>query len=74
MGAFTKRWTIQRRRARRQKLDRLRKRYGEARSGADRAAIVAKAQGHAGLARRLNVRVRAFYSQRDRFFAENMFA
>jgi hypothetical protein len=43
MGAFTKRWTIQRRRARRQKLDRLRKRYGEARSEVDRAAIVAKA-------------------------------
>jgi hypothetical protein len=44
MGAFTKRWTIQRRRARRQKLDRLRKRYSEARSEADRASIVAKAR------------------------------
>jgi len=44
MGEFTKRWTIQRRRARRQKLDKLRKRYTEARSDADRATIVAKAR------------------------------
>ena len=44
MGAFTKRWTIQRRRARRLKLNRLRKRYGEARSEGDRASIVAKAR------------------------------
>jgi len=42
MGAFTKRWTIQRRRARRLKLDQLRKRYREARSDDDRAAIIAK--------------------------------
>jgi hypothetical protein len=44
MGAFTKRWIIQKRRARREKLDKLRKRYGEARSEADRASIVAKAR------------------------------
>jgi hypothetical protein len=44
MGEFTKRWMIQRRRARRQKLDKLHKRYTEARSEADRATIVAKAR------------------------------
>lgn len=42
MGAFTKRWTIQRRLARRQKLDQLRKRYREARSDDDRVAIIGK--------------------------------
>jgi hypothetical protein len=44
MGAFTKRWTIQKRRARRQRLDKLRKRYSAARSDTDRASIVAKAR------------------------------
>lgn len=44
MGAFTKRWTIQRRRARRQKLNKLRSRYAEARSDTDRTSIIAKAR------------------------------
>jgi len=43
MGAFTKRWVIDRRRTRRQKIDLLRKRYGAAKSEADRTAIVKKA-------------------------------
>lgn len=44
MGAFTKRWTIQKRRGRRQRLDKLRKRYGAARSDTDRASILAQAR------------------------------
>lgn len=44
MGAFTKRWTIRKRRTRRQKIDLLRKRYTAADSEAQRAAIVKKAQ------------------------------
>jgi hypothetical protein len=44
MGAFTKRWIIQRRRTRRQKLDKLRRRYAEARSDTERTAILAKAR------------------------------
>jgi hypothetical protein len=44
MGAFTKRWIIQRRRTRRQKLDKLRRRYGKARSDTERTAILAKAR------------------------------
>lgn len=35
MGAFTKRWIIQKRRTRRQKLDKLRKRYVAAHSDAE---------------------------------------
>jgi len=42
MGAFTKRWTIQKRRTRRQKLDKLRRRYTAARSDSERATIFAK--------------------------------
>jgi len=44
MGEFTKRWIIQKRRARRQRLDKLRKRYTAARSDSERAAIIAKAR------------------------------
>jgi hypothetical protein len=44
MGAFTKRWIIQRRRTRRLKLDKLRRRYAEARSDTERTAILAKAR------------------------------
>lgn len=44
MGAFTKRWVIDRRRSRRQKINLLRKRYGAAKSEADRTAIIKKAQ------------------------------
>jgi len=44
MGAFTKRWVIRKRRTRRQKLDKLRRKYSAARSEADRNSIVAKAQ------------------------------
>jgi len=40
MGAFTKRWTIQKRRARRQKLEKLRRRYVEAGSDTERASII----------------------------------
>lgn len=43
MGAFTKRWTIDRRRARRQRLDMLRKRYAAAKSDVERTEIFAKA-------------------------------
>jgi hypothetical protein len=44
MGAFTKRWIIRKRRSRRQKLDKLRKKYAAARSEGDRTSILAKAQ------------------------------
>lgn len=44
MGAFTKRWVIDRRRGRRQKINLLRKRYAAAKSEADRTAIIKKAQ------------------------------
>jgi hypothetical protein len=44
MGAFTKRWTIRKRRTRRQKIDLLRKRYAAAGSETERTAIVKKAQ------------------------------
>jgi hypothetical protein len=44
MGAFTKRWTIRKRRTRRQKLDKLRRRYTAARSDSERATILAKAR------------------------------
>ena len=43
MGAFTKRWTIDRRRTRRHKIKALRKRYQDAGSEAQRTAIVQKA-------------------------------
>jgi len=43
MGAFTKRWVIDRRRGRRQKIDLLRKRYGAAKSEVERNAIIKKA-------------------------------
>jgi hypothetical protein len=43
MGAFTKRWTIDRRRTRRHKIKALRKRYQAAGSEAQRAAILQKA-------------------------------
>jgi len=43
MGAFTKRWTIDRRRTRRHKIKALRKRYQAAGSEAQRTAIVQKA-------------------------------
>ena len=44
MGAFTKRWTIQKRSTRRQKLDKLRRRYTAARTDSERTAILAKAR------------------------------
>jgi len=44
VGAFTKRWVIDRRRGRRQKINLLRKRYGAAKSEEDRSAIIKKAQ------------------------------
>jgi hypothetical protein len=44
MGAFTNRWIIDRRRGRKQKIDKLRKRYVAARSDADRNSILTKAQ------------------------------
>jgi uncharacterized protein DUF6800 len=44
MGAFTKRWVIKKRRTRRQKLDKLRRRYAEARSDTERTSIIAKAR------------------------------
>ena len=44
MGAFTKRWVIDRRRSRRQKINLLRKRYAAAKTEADRTAIIKKAQ------------------------------
>jgi hypothetical protein len=44
MGAFTKRWTIRKRRTRREKLDTLRRRYTAAGSDSERAAILAKAR------------------------------
>lgn len=44
MGAFTKRWVIDRRRGRRQKISLLRKRYAAAKSEGDRSAIIKKAQ------------------------------
>jgi len=43
MGAFTKRWVIDKRRGRRQKISRLRQRYQAAKSDGDRAAILKKA-------------------------------
>ena len=43
MGAFTKRWTIDRRRTRRHKIKALRKRYQNAGSEAQRTAVVQKA-------------------------------
>lgn len=43
MGAFTKRWVIDRRRSRRQKINLLRKRYAAAKAEADRTAILKKA-------------------------------
>lgn len=42
MGAFTKRWIIDKRRGRKQKIDKLRKHYTAARSDADRNSILAK--------------------------------
>lgn len=42
MGAFTKRWIIDRRRARKQKIEKLRKRYVAARSDGDRNSILVK--------------------------------
>jgi len=42
MGAFSKRWVIDRRRARKQKIDKLRKHYVAARSEGDRNSILAK--------------------------------
>lgn len=42
MGAFTKRWIIDRRRARKQKIEKLRKHYVAARSDGDRDSIIAK--------------------------------
>jgi hypothetical protein len=44
MGAFTKRWLINKRRTRRHKIDLLRKRYLAADSEAQRNAILKKAQ------------------------------
>lgn len=44
MGAFTKRWTIDRRRRRREKINKLRRRYMKASSDAERDAIIKKAQ------------------------------
>jgi len=43
VGAFTKRWVIDKRRGRRQKINLLRKRYGAAKSEADKSAIIKKA-------------------------------
>ena len=44
MGAFTKRWLIDRRRTRKLKINLLRRRYLAARNEAERAAIIKKAQ------------------------------
>jgi hypothetical protein len=42
MGAFTKRWVIDQRRRRREKINKLRKRYAAARSESERNALIAK--------------------------------
>jgi hypothetical protein len=42
MGAFTKRWVIDQRRRRREKINKLRKRYSAARSESERNALIAK--------------------------------
>ena len=44
MGAFTKRWVIRKRRSRREKIDKLRKRYAAVSSDAERNAIIKKAR------------------------------
>jgi hypothetical protein len=44
MGAFTKRWLIDKRRGRKLKINLLRRRYASARTEAERAAIIKKAQ------------------------------
>lgn len=44
MGAFTKRWLINKRRRRKLKINLLRRRYEAARNDADRTAIIKKAQ------------------------------
>ena len=44
MGAFTKRWLIRKRRTRKLKINLLRRRYAAARTDAERAAILKKAQ------------------------------
>ena len=44
MGAFTKRWLINKRRTRHEKITKLRRRYAAARSDAERNAFVAKAR------------------------------
>jgi Trm5-related predicted tRNA methylase len=44
VGAFTKRWVIDRRRARRQKINLLRRRYKATKSEAERNALIKKAQ------------------------------
>lgn len=43
MGAFTKRWVIRKRRTRKQKIDKLRRRYRSAESDTLRTALVQKA-------------------------------
>jgi hypothetical protein len=43
-GCIYKGWTIRKRRTRRQKLDKLRRRYTAARSDSERAAILGKAR------------------------------
>lgn len=43
MGAFTKRWVINKRRTRKQKIDMLRRRYRTAESETQRTALLQKA-------------------------------
>jgi hypothetical protein len=44
IGAFTKRWIIRKRRSRREKIDKLRKRYAAISSDAERNTIIKKAR------------------------------